>query len=162
MRGGRGFGAVRRLQDRAGERYPTGMADEYKAPLPNPTPDAKPFWQGLKEHQLRIQRCKDCGTAYFYPRDVCPGCLSGNVEWFTASGRGKLHTFSIVYRPLKYPPLQAPYVLAMIELEEGPRLMSNLVGVEADPAKIRCDMPVVIEYADVTAEVTLPRFRPAS
>ena len=80
----------------------------------------------------------------------------------TASGRGKLHTFSIVYRPLKYPPLQAPYVLAMIELEEGPRLMSNLVGVEADPAKIRCDMPVVIEYADVTAEVTLPRFRPAS
>ena len=59
MHGGGGFRAVRRLQDRAAERYPTGMADEYKAPLPNPTPDSKPFWQGLKEHQLRIQRCRD-------------------------------------------------------------------------------------------------------
>ena len=66
-----------------------------------------------------------------------------------------------MHRGLKYPPLATPYVLAMIELEEGPRLMSNLVGVEPDPTRIRCDMPVVVEWADVTPEVSLPRFRPA-
>jgi uncharacterized OB-fold protein len=137
------------------------MPDEYKAPLPAPTPDSKPFWDAAREHELRIQRCLDCREAYFYPRNVCPHCLSGNVEWFRASGRGRLHTFSIVYRGLKHPPLAAPYVLAMVELEEGPRLMTNLVGVDADPAKIRCDMAVEIEWADVTPEVTLPRFRPA-
>lgn len=138
------------------------MDTEYKAPLPSPTPEAKPFWDALKEHRLDIQRCRACKTAYFYPRNVCPSCLSGDVEWFTASGRGKLHTYSIVYRPLKNPPLPAPYVLAVVELAEGPRMMTNLVGVDADPAKLRCDMPVVIDYADVTREITLPRFRPAA
>ncbi len=133
-----------------------------RIPSPRVLPESAEYWRAANEGRLVVKHCRACGQPHHYPRDVCPGCLSGNVEWFTASGRGKLHTFSIVYRPLKYPPLQAPYVLAMIELEEGPRLMSNLVGVEPDPAKIRCDMPVVIEYADVTAEVTLPRFRPAS
>ena len=137
------------------------MPDEYKAPLPNPTPDSKPFWDAAKKHELSIQRCRDCGSAYFYPRNVCPGCLSGNVEWFRASGRGKLHTYVIVHRGLKVTPLPLPYVLAMVELEEGPRLMTNLVGVEPDPEKIPCDMPVVVEWADVTSECTLPRFRPA-
>jgi len=137
------------------------MPDEYKAPLPTPTPDSKPFWEAAKRHELRIQRCVDCKQAYFYPRNACPGCLSANVEWFTASGRGKLHTFSIVYRGLKHPPLEPPYVLAMVELDEGPRLMTNLVGIEPDPARIRCDMAVVVDWADVTPEVTLPRFRPA-
>jgi len=134
---------------------------EYKSPLPAPTPDTKPFWDGLKQHQLRLPRCLDCKQAFFYPRNVCPHCLSGRIEWFTASGRGKLHTFTINHRPLRNPPLEPPFVVAMIELEEGPRLMSNLVGIDPDPAKIRCDMPVVIDYADVTPEVTLPRFRPA-
>lgn len=137
------------------------MRDEYKAPLPTPTPDSKPFWEAAKRHELRIQRCVDCKEAFFYPRNTCPGCLSGRVEWFNASGRGKLHTFSIVYRGLRYPPLEPPYVLAMVELDEGPRLMTNLVGIEPDPARIRCDMAVVVDWADVTPEVTLPRFRPA-
>lgn len=137
------------------------MPDDYKAPLPHPTPDSKPFWSAAKQHELRIQRCRACGDAYFYPRNVCPSCLSRDVEWFTASGRGRLHTFVIVHRGLKVTPLELPYVLAMVELEEGPRLMTNLVGIEPDPAKIRCDMPVVVEWADVTPEVTLPRFRPA-
>jgi uncharacterized OB-fold protein len=138
------------------------MADEYNAPVPKPTPDAAPFWDGLRKHELHVQRCRDCGQAYFYPRNVCPGCLSGDVEWFQASGRGRLHTFSIVHVPGRNPPLPPPYVLAMVELEEGPRLLTNLVGVEPDPARIRCEMPVVVDYADVTSELTLPRFRPAS
>jgi len=137
------------------------MADEYKAPLPNPTPDSKPFWEAARLHELRLQRCRSCSEAYFYPRNVCPGCLSTDVEWFTASGRGRVHTFSIVHRGLKVAPLPMPYVLAVVQLEEGPRLMTNLVGVEPDPAHVRCDMPVVVEWADVTPEATLPRFRPA-
>lgn len=137
------------------------MPEDYKAPLPNPTPESRPFWEGAKRHELRLQRCGGCGEAFFYPRNACPHCLSGDLEWFTASGRGRLHTFVIVHRGLKVTPLALPYVLAMIELEEGPRMMSNLVGVEPDPARIRCDMPVVVEWADVTPDVTLPRFRPA-
>lgn len=137
------------------------MADEYKAPLPRPTPESRPFWEGCKAHELRLQRCRACDQAYFYPRNVCPACLSGDVEWFRASGRGKLHTFSVMHTGGKVPPLELPFVLAVIELEEGPKMLSNLVGVAADPARLRCDMPVVVEFADVTEQVTLPRFRPA-
>ena len=136
------------------------MADEYRAPLPRPTPESKAFWDACKAHELRLQRCRVCDQAYFYPRNVCPSCLSGDVEWFRASGRGKLHTFSVVYAGGKYPPLELPFVLAVVELEEGPRMLSNLVGVPADAAQLRCEMPVVVDFADVTEQVTLPRFRP--
>ena len=136
------------------------MADEYKAPLPNPTPEAKPFWEGLQAHRLQIQRCKDCGTAYFYPRDVCPGCLSANVEWFTASGRGKLHTFVINQRPARGFPAKGPYVLGIVELDEGPRMMTNIIGVEPDPKKLRCDMAVHVVFEPITEEISLPKFRP--
>jgi uncharacterized OB-fold protein len=137
------------------------MSDEYKAPLPRPTPESRPFWDGCKSHELRVQRCRACGDAYFYPRNVCPNCLSRDVEWIRASGRGKLHTFSVVHAGGRNPPLELPFVLAVVELEEGPRMLSNLVGVSADPAAIRCDMPVVVEFADVTDQISLPRFRPA-
>ncbi len=136
------------------------MPDRYEAPLPKPTPDTKPYWDALREHELQIQRCGDCNEAYFYPRSLCPSCLSGNVEWFRASGRGRLHTFTIVHAAGPKPVLPVPYVIAMIELDEGPRLMSNLVGVEPDSDQIACDMQVEIEYADVTDSCTLPRFRP--
>jgi len=136
------------------------MADRYEAPLPKATPDTQRHWDALRRHELYIQRCTDCGEAYFYPRNVCPGCLSDDVEWFRASGRGRLHTFTILPHGGPRPPLPPPYVVAVVELEEGPRMMSNLVGVEPDPDQIRCDMPVVIEYVDVTDECTLPRFRP--
>ncbi|MFQ5875994.1 MAG: Zn-ribbon domain-containing OB-fold protein [Dehalococcoidia bacterium] len=132
---------------------------EYTKPLPQPTPETKPFWDALKEHRLLIQRCKDCGRAYFYPRPLCPKCFSSNVEWFQASGKGKLYSFVINYRaPPGFEP--EPYVIAVVELEEGPRMLSNLIGVEPDPEKVRCDMPLEIQYDDVTDEVTLAKFRP--
>ena len=133
------------------------MAD-YAGPLPKATPETKPYWDGLKAHKLMVQRCKDCQKAYFFPRPFCPHCFSKNVEWFQASGKGKLYSFVINHRP---PPFMGkdPYVIAIVELEEGPRLMTNLVGVAPDPAKIKCDSPVAIHYDDVTKEVTLPKFR---
>ncbi|MCH8090644.1 MAG: Zn-ribbon domain-containing OB-fold protein [Chloroflexi bacterium] len=133
---------------------------EYTGALPTPTPETRPYWDALKEHRLLIQRCKECQRAYFYPRPFCPRCFSFNVEWFEASGRGKLYSFVINHRPAPgFGP--EPYVIAVVELDEGPRMMTNLIDVEPDPDKISCDMPVRIVYEDVTTEITLPKFRPA-
>jgi len=128
-------------------------------PVPRATPETQHFWDGTKAGELRLQRCVDCKHVYFPPRPFCPSCSSRSVSVFKASGRGRLLSYVINQRP--HPAWNAPYSIAIVELDEGPRMMTNLVGVDADPRKIRCDMPVVIDYADVTPEVTLPRFRPA-
>jgi uncharacterized OB-fold protein len=133
---------------------------EYTRPLPKATPETQPFWDGLKEHELRVMHCTACDLTYLYPRPHCPRCLSDKTEWRKASGRGKLHTFGINHRPARGFE-GGPYVIAVVELDEGPRLMSNLVDVEQDPSKLQIDMPLEIVYDDVTDEVTLPKFRPA-
>ncbi|MFP6706954.1 MAG: Zn-ribbon domain-containing OB-fold protein [Alphaproteobacteria bacterium] len=140
------------------------MEPELLRPLPKPmTPEAKPYWDGLREGKLMLPECNDCGKAFFYPRIACPNCHSRNVGWVQASGKGRLYSFQIAYRALnpafKIPP---PYVLAMVELEEGPRLMSNLINVEADPDVIKCDMAVEVVFEKQTDEVTIPLFQPAS
>jgi len=132
----------------------------YNKPLPKATPETRPFWEGCKVHELRVMHCTDCGHTYLYPRPFCPRCFSDRTEWRRASGRGKLHTFVINHRPA--PNFEAPYIIAIIELDEGPRLMSNLVGVEPDPAKLRVDTPVEVVFEDVTDEITLPKFRPVA
>lgn len=132
----------------------------YTGPIPKPTPETKPFWDGTRQRKLMIQLCGDCRRHYFYPRPLCPHCLSRNVTWVQASGRGKLHSFVINHRPPRGFPTPAPFVIGMVELDEGPRLMSNIVGVEPDPAKIRCDMPLEVVFEDITEAVTLPKFKP--
>ena len=128
-----------------------------RAPLPQPTPESKPFFDALKEHRLLIQRCGDCEHAYYYPRPFCPSCLSSAVEWEEASGKGTLYSFVINHRAA--PGFTAPYIIAVVQLEEGPRMMTNLIGVEPDPNMVQCDMPVEIVFDDVDADFTLPRFR---
>ena len=137
---------------------------ELQRPLPPPmTPEAMPYWEGLREEKLMLPKCDDCGKAFFYPRIACPHCHSRNVGWIQASGKGKLYSFEIAHRSLNPAfKIEAPYVLAMIELEEGPRMMSNLIDIEPDPAVIKCDMPVEVVFEKQTDEVTLPLFRPAS
>jgi uncharacterized OB-fold protein len=132
-------------------------------PLPQPiTPEAKPYWEGLRQQKLMLPRCGACAAVFFYPRAVCPRCQSREIGWIQASGRGRLHAFGIAHqsfnRAYRVPP---PYVLAMIELEEGPRMLSNLVNVPPDPASVRCDMPVEVVFHRLTDEVTLPLFQPA-
>jgi uncharacterized OB-fold protein len=134
---------------------------EYGKPLPQATPETQQYWDGLKEHKLMIQRCLDCDKPYFYPRVFCPNCFSKNVEWFQATGKGTLYSFVINQRPAPGFQDDGPYVLAVVQLDEGPRMFSNLIGIDPDPEQISCDMPVEIEYDDVTEEVTLPKFRPA-
>lgn len=136
------------------------MAEGYTGPLPKPTPETKPYWEAAKQHRLRIQRCRDCARHYFYPRPLCPHCLSRRVDWVDVSGRGLLHTFVINHRaPRKYP-LPAPFVIGIVELEEGARLLTQIVDVDPDPKKLRCDIPVEVVFDDVTDEITLPKFRP--
>ena len=134
---------------------------EYAGPIPVPTPETRPFWEAARRHQLCLPRCRPCAALVFFPRAVCPGCLGADLEWQRLSGRGTLHTFTVVHRGLKGFPLGPPYVIAMVELAEGPRLMTNLVGVDPDPAKIRIGMAVEVVFEDVSADIALPRFRPA-
>ena len=134
---------------------------DYTGPIPVPTPETRPFWEAARRHELHLQRCRSCGRHFFYPRATCPHCLASDLEWRPASGRGTLHTFTVVYRGQRDFPLGTPYVIAIVELAEGPRLMTNLVGIAADPAAIRIGMPVEVTFEDVSADVALPRFRPA-
>jgi len=136
---------------------------EPQRPLPTPmTPEAMPYWDGLKENKLMLPKCGDCNQAFFYPRIACPNCHSRNIGWIQASGKGKLYSFEIAHRALnpKFK-IEPPYILAMIELEEGPRMMSNLINIAADPAVLKCDMPVEVVFEKQTDDVTLPLFQPA-
>jgi len=127
------------------------------------TPEAKPYWDGLKDNKLMLPQCGDCNTPFFYPRIACPHCHSRNVTWIQASGKGKLYSFEIAYRSLNPNfKIEAPYILAMIELEEGPRMMSNLINIEPDPAVVKCDMPVEVVFEKQNDDVTIPLFQPAS
>ncbi len=132
----------------------------YEKPLPQPTAASLEFWRGAKDHTLLIQRCQSCGEHVFYPREVCPQCLSSALEWVKASGRGTVYSFTVV-RQAAHPGFRGdvPYVLAIIELEEGPRMTSNLVDCKIDDVKV--DMPVTAVFDDVTPEATLVKFKPA-
>ena len=138
------------------------MAHSYTGPVPKPTPETKPFWEATKQHKLLVQHCRDCSQHYFYPRPLCRYCLSRNVEWTEVSGRGRLHTFVINHRAPRNYPVPAPFIIGIVELDEGPRLMTNIVGIDPDPQLVRCDMPVEVVFDDITEEIALPRFRPAS
>jgi uncharacterized OB-fold protein len=122
-----------------------------------PVPDAvsQPFWDGVAEGVLRVQRCRDCGRYVFYPRAVCPFCMSAGLEWVEASGAGRVHSFTVVHRaPPDYRD-EAPYVVALVQLEEDVRMMTRLVDVE--PGAVAVDMPVELA---IRGEPRLPYFRP--
>jgi uncharacterized OB-fold protein len=137
---------------------------ELQRPLPTPmTPEAKPYWDGLKDEKLMLPKCGDCNKAFFYPRIACPHCHSRNIGWEQASGKGVLYSFEIAYRSLNPAfKIEPPYVLAMIELEEGPRIMSNLINNEADPAVVKIGAPVEVVFEKQNDDVTIALFQPAS
>jgi len=136
------------------------MAEGYTGPIPKPTPETKPYWDAAKSRVLRVQYCDDCRTHYFYPRPLCPSCLSRNVRWVDCKGTGRLHTFVVNHRAPRKFPIAGPFVIGIVELDEGPRLFTQIVEVTPDPAHVRCDMPVEVVFEDITDEITLPKFRP--
>jgi len=138
------------------------MSDEYRGPIPVPTPETLPYWQAARRHELTLPYCTACETFFFYPRAVCPTCLSDAIDWRRVSGRGRLLTFTVVHRGPRDFPLPAPYVLAMVELDEGPRLMTNLVGVEPDPEQLAIGLALEVTFVDVNDEIGLPHFRPVA
>ena len=138
------------------------MADArpYRKPLPRIDEESRGYWEALARHELYLQRCRACGTFRFYPRALCPDCLSDATEWVRASGRGTVYSFTVTYQN-QAPGFreEVPYVLAIVELAEGVRLMTNVVG--SSPETVRIGMPVEVVFEDVTPEITLPKFRPA-
>jgi uncharacterized OB-fold protein len=126
-------------------------------PLPRPTPETQHFWDGTASGELRLQRCRACTHTYFPPQPFCPGCASADVEVVRASGRGSLYSYVITHRAA--PGFEAPYVIAEVELEEGPRLLSNLVDVAPDPEQLPLDLALEVTF-ETFGEVTLPLFRP--
>ncbi len=132
----------------------------YSKPLPQVLPETEEFWKAAKRHELYLQRCKSCGNVIYFPRIVCPRCMSDEIEWFRASGRGTLYSYTII-RQAADPRFEqdVPYVYAIIELEEGVRMISNLVNVKFE--KIRIGMNVKVLFEDVTPEISIPKFQPA-
>jgi uncharacterized OB-fold protein len=136
------------------------MADrEYQLPVPIADEESEPLFAGAREHRLMLVRCTACGRHRLPGRERCVDCWSEESEWVRASGRGKLYTFGIMHQ--QYHPAFAdviPYHYALVELEEGPRLVTNIVDCPNE--ELRTDMPVEAVFDDVSEETTLIRFRP--
>lgn len=129
-------------------------------PVPVPDADSAPFWQGCREHRLLLERCADCGSIRFPPSGMCPRCRSRGVQWTASSGRGTVFSWIVVHHPVPKDlyAAEVPYVVALVELEEGVRMPSNIV--QCDPQSITAGMPVEVVFDDVSDSLTLPRFRP--
>ncbi len=124
---------------------------------PSMSPDTRFFWDGLKEHELRIQRCADCGQQRHPPRPMCPRCNSLNWNYVVASGRGTVHSFVKPTHP-PFPFMEYPYIVALIDLEEGTRLITNLI--DTTPGDVVNDMAVEVAFVTFDDDLVLHQFRP--
>jgi len=126
---------------------------------PQPTPETQHFWDGTREGELRLQRCNACGKVYFPPRPFCPACAAREVNVFAASGKGRLYSYVIHHRPV--PGFTAPYAIAVVELDEGPRMMTNIIDCPQTPEALQLDMALEVAFEKLDDETTLPLFRHA-
>ncbi|HMO96888.1 MAG TPA: Zn-ribbon domain-containing OB-fold protein [Tepidiformaceae bacterium] len=134
-------------------KYRTG-----ETPLPTPTPISQPFWDAAREHRLTLQRCSN-GHVFYYARSHCPKCLSNQLTWFDASGKGTVYSYTVARRPTSWEfENDGDFVIAVIELEEGPRMTSRLV--EIDPDAVRIGQAVEVVFDDINGEIALPYFKP--
>ena len=137
---------------------------EQKEKIPHPAMwgvlyrNSTPFWEGVKNQQLLLQKCKGCGKILFPPRPMCPACLSTEEEWTPASGKGKIYSH-VTYRKSPHRAFKAPYAVVLVELEEGPRLISNTVDIE--PEDIEIGMPVEVTFEEIDEKLTLFKFKKA-
>lgn len=132
---------------------------EYAKLTPQPTSDTQPYWDGLNAGRLRLQRCADCGKVRHYPRPVCDTCYSMNVAWMDASGRGRVHSWTVTHHPF-HPGFKPdlPYTLVTVDLEEGVRMNAQLRGM--DPGELRIGLPVRVGFEQATEGLTLPVILP--
>ncbi len=132
---------------------------EIEHPKPGIDWETRAYWEGAKRHELILQRCSSCAAIQHRPRALCVSCFADTIEYFRASGRGSVYSYTITHQN-QSPGFRnaTPYVLAWVELEEGVRLLSNIVG--CSPDKVRIGMPIEVDFADIDGEVAIPRFRP--
>jgi uncharacterized OB-fold protein len=130
---------------------------DYQLPIPQADEESAPFFEGARRHELMLMRCRSCGAWRLPSRPRCPDCWSTDTEWARASGRAKLYSFGIMHQKL-HPQFaeQGPYEFALVELDEGPRIISNVVGVPAD--ELRVGMPLAVVFDDVADDATIVRF----
>jgi hypothetical protein len=135
--------------------------NKYNKPLPEFRPETKPFWDACKNHELILPKSKETNEFFFYPRALSPGDDMAEVEWGKASGKAKVWTYSIHHMgPTKAYKGDGPYVVALVETEEGVKMMTNIV--DCDPNDVHVGMDVEVVFDDVTEEVTLPKFKPTA
>ncbi len=127
--------------------------------IPKPTPETQHYWDGAKQGELRLQQCNSCNNTYFPPRAFCPECGSRDVKVTKASGKGRLYSYIINHLPS--PGFDGPFAVAIVELEEGPRLMSNILECEQTPEALELDMPLEVTFEKLSDDITLPQFKPA-
>jgi len=127
--------------------------------LPIIDAESEPFWAGTRRRAFLFRHCHGCGRNHFYPRHACPHCWSANCEWRTASGKGRIFSYTVIHRNDSKPfHDQLPYIVALVDLDEGVRVTSNIV--ECTPEVVHVGMPLEVVYEEITDEVTLPQFRP--
>jgi uncharacterized OB-fold protein len=136
----------------------TQAKPEAKRALPQPTPETQAYWDGAKLGELRVQRCDECAQIYFPPRPFCPQCACRSVSWIKASGRASLHSYVISHRPA--PGFTPPYSIAVVELAEGPRMMTNIVDCPQTPEALQLDMQLEVTFVSVSDAISLPQFKP--
>ena len=134
----------------------------YNKPLPVPQGESDVYWQKAKQGELWLRNCKSCGNAYFYPRDISPCCFSRDTDWIQASGKATLFTYGIVLRA-PHPGVvdDVPFVTAVVELEEGPKMATNIVIEDPTPENLQIGMALEVVFEDITDELALPKFKPA-
>jgi uncharacterized OB-fold protein len=129
-------------------------------PPPSPNFDTQEFWDATAEGRVLLKRCDDCGVIIWYPRFLCPDCSSTNTSWFEASGKGTVYSVTVPRRGAGPYREAAPFVVAYVELEEGPRVMTNLVDIAIEDLAV--GMPVEVVWHDTGQGNALYRFRPAA
>jgi uncharacterized OB-fold protein len=126
---------------------------------PPVTEEAEPFWDATRRQELALPWCRHCGRPFWYPRPVCPRCLSPDIEWRESAGRGQVHAVSVMHRPANPTMAQrVPYAVALIDLDEGVRMMSNVVGI--DPGEVEVGMDVTVAWEPLSDGRRLPLFAP--
>jgi uncharacterized protein len=134
------------------------MTAELPSPAPEVNPETQEYWAATAQGRLLLKRCLDCGSVIWYPRAFCPDCASMRTEWFASAGRGRVYSYTLNQRGQGAYQGAEPYVLAYVELDEGPRLMTNIV--EAGEGELAVGLPVEVVFHDTGEGSALPRFRP--
>ncbi|MEE9199759.1 MAG: Zn-ribbon domain-containing OB-fold protein [Dehalococcoidia bacterium] len=132
---------------------------EYRKPIPIVDAVSRPFWRGTRRREILVQKCRDCDQLIYYPRPLCTKCFGDNLDWIRCSGFGKVYNFTVTHQSV----IQGfdedlPYVFAIIELDEGVKVSSNIV--DCQPENVKIGMPVEVVFETINEEITLPKFRP--